>query len=185
MPDLITPTVVITGHASADYDALAAMVAAGKLYPEATLVAPTMLERQDSHLFSDSIAYLFNLRQPKECDFSSVRLLVVVDTHQIGRLEHGSQILELPGLEIHVYDHHPDSENDLRATVSVIRPWGSYTPILTHLIKEKGIPLRRDEATMLGHGIYEDTGAFSFLSTTDHDSSDAAYLRGEGTDLDT
>lgn len=185
MPVRITPEIVITGHASADYDALAAMVAAGKLYPGSTLVAPTMLERNDSHIFSDSIAYLFNLRQPKECDFSQVRLLVVVDTHQVGRLEHVSQILELPGIEIHVYDHHPDTDNDVPATQSVVRPWGSTTAILTHFIKEQGVPLSRDEATMLGLGIYEDTGSFTFLSTTEHDLTAAAFLRASGMDLET
>ena len=103
MPDLLRPTTVITGHASADFDALAAMVAAGKLYPDATLVAPSMLERQGSHLFSDSIAYLFNLVQPKECDFSGVELLVVVDTHKIGRIEHVAPALDNPGLHHYVY----------------------------------------------------------------------------------
>ena len=185
MSELLRPKAIITGHMSADYDALAAMVAAGKLYPDAVLVAPTMLERQGSHLFSDSIAYLFNLRQPKECDFSDVRLLVVVDTHQIGRIEHVSQVLDNPGLEIHVYDHHPDSEHDLRADSSVVKQWGSSTAIITHILKERGIDLTPDEATMLGLGIFEDTGSFTFSSTTEHDFTAAAYLRGYGMDLDT
>lgn len=185
MQKTIRPKTIITGHMSADYDALAAMVAAGKLYPEAVLVAPTMLERQGTHLFSDSIAYLFNLRQPKECDFSDVRLLVVVDTHQAGRIDHVSAALDNPGLEIHVYDHHPDSEHDLSAAKSVIKPWGSATAILTHILKERGIALSQDEATMMGLGIFEDTGSFTFASTTEHDFTAAAYLRGFDMDLDT
>ncbi len=185
MSELCRPKAIITGHMSADYDALAAMVAAGKLYPEAVLVAPTMLERHGSHLFSDSIAYLFNLRQPKECDFSEVELLVVVDTHQTGRIEHVSRVLDNPGLVIHVYDHHPDSENDLPAAVSVIKPWGSSTAIITHILMERGIALSPDEATMLGLGIFEDTGSFTFASTTEHDFTAAAYLRGFDMDLDT
>lgn len=185
MPELFRPHTVITGHANADYDALAAMVAAGKLYPEAVLVAPSMLERQGSHLFSDSLAYLFNLRQPRECDFSEVRLLVVVDTHQAGRIEHVGQVLENPGLEIHVYDHHPDSEHDLPADLSVIKPWGSSTAIITHILRERGIGLSQDEATMLGLGIFEDTGSFTFSSTTENDFTAAAYLCGFGMDLDT
>ncbi len=185
MPDLIRPTTIITGHQSADFDALAAMVAAGKLYPDAILVAPTMLERQGSHLFSDSIAYHFNLRQPKECDLSGVKVLVVVDTHQISRVEHVSAVLQNPGLEIHVYDHHPDSDADLPATVSTIKPWGATTSIITHIIMERGIELTPDEATMLGLGIFEDTGSFNFDSTTEHDFTAAAYLRRFGMDLGT
>lgn len=185
MTELLRPTTIITGHTSADFDALAAMVAAGKLYPDAVLVAPSMLERQGSHLFSDSIAYLFNLVQPKECDFSDVTLLIVVDTHQESRIEHVSAALSNPGLKIHVYDHHPDSEQDLKADFSVIKPWGSTTAILTHIIKERGLALTEDEATMLGLGIYEDTGSFNFTSTTEHDFTAAAYLRASGMDLET
>ncbi|MDL2317093.1 CBS domain-containing protein [Desulfovibrio sp. OttesenSCG-928-A18] len=185
MSPAIRPEIIITGHTSADFDALAAMVAAEKLYPGATLVAPTMLERQGSHLFSDSIAYLFNLRQPKDCDFSTVRLLVVVDTHQRSRLEHVKEVLDKPGLVIHVYDHHPDADDDLPAQESVIRQWGATTSILTHLIREKGIALSPDEATMMGLGIYEDTGSFTFGSTTAHDLTAAAYLLEFGMDLGT
>lgn len=185
MSQLLRPTAVITGHMNADYDALAAMVAAGKLYPEATLVAPSMLERQGTHFFSDSIAYFFNLRQPRECDFSQVRLLILVDTHQISRIGHVQEILGNPGLQIHVYDHHRDSENDVKADFSDIRDWGSCTAILTRLIKEKGIQLSPDEATMLGLGIYEDTGSLTFNSTTEHDLSAAAFLRASGMDLET
>ncbi|MDR0339934.1 MAG: CBS domain-containing protein [Desulfovibrio sp.] len=185
MPDIVRPKTVITGHMNADYDALAAMVAAGKLYPDAVLIAPTMLERQGSHLFSDSIAYLFNLRQPRECDFSEVDLLVVVDTHQESRIEHVRDILANPGLVIHVYDHHPDSDNDLPAALKVVKAWGSCTSIITLIIQERGIALTRDEATMMGLGIYEDTGSFTFTSTTGNDFEAAAYLRGYGMDLET
>ena len=185
MTELLRPATIITSHASADYDALASMVAASKLYPDAVLVAPSMLERQGSHLFSDSIAYLFNLVQPKECDFSDVTLLVVVDTHQKSRIEHVSAVFGNPGLTIHVYDHHPDSKHDLTADLSVIKPWGSTTAILTHIIKERGIALTENEATMLGLGIYEDTGSFNFTSTTEHDFTAAAHLRTSGMDLAT
>lgn len=185
MPERIRPKTIITGHANADFDALAAMVAAGKLYPGAALIAPSMLERQGSHLFSDSIAYLFNLIPPKDCDFSEVELLVVVDTHQRGRIEHVAPVLDRPGLKLHVYDHHPDSDHDLAADFSIIKPWGSATAILTHIIQERGIALSEDEATMLGLGIYEDTGSFTFSSTTPHDFTAAAYLREFGMDLET
>jgi tRNA nucleotidyltransferase (CCA-adding enzyme) len=185
MSNLIRPRAVITAHMSADYDALSAMVAASKLYPDATLVAPTMLERQNAHLYADSIAYLFNLRQPKECDFSAVELLVVVDTHQISRVEHIRRILDNPGLKIHVYDHHPDTDNDLAADFSLIKPWGSTTAILVHLIQERGIAVTPGEATMMALGIYEDTGSFTFSSTTPHDFTAAAFLRASGMDMET
>ena len=177
---LYRPTVIITGHMNADYDALAAMVAASKLYPEAALVAPTALDRQTTHEFTDTLFERHGFIQPKECDFSAVKLLVVVDTHQGQRIGHVKEVLDNPGLEIHVYDHHPDSEHDLAAAQSIIKPWGSTTTILTLLLKEKGIMLSEDEATMLGLGIYEDTGAFTFTSTTEHEFEAAGFLMRSG-----
>lgn len=180
---LHTPTAIITGHMNADYDALAAMVAASKLYPEAVLVTPSALERQTTHEFTDGLFKRHCFVQPKECDFSAVKLLVVVDTHQAQRIEHVKDVLGNPGLEIHVYDHHPDSEHDLVAAQRLIKPWGSTTTILTLLIKEKGILLSEDEATLLGLGIYEDTGSFTFTSTTEHEFEAAGFLARSGMDI--
>ncbi len=177
------PTVIITSHSNADYDALAAMVAAGKLYPGSVLVAPAVQERQDPHYFTDSIAYLFSLRQGKDLDFSAVNTLVVVDTRQKSRIPQVETALGNPGLRIHLYDHHPDAEDDLTGEVCVVKPWGSTTAILTHMLREKGAPLTADEATMLGLGIYEDTGSFTFDSTTEHDLSAASWLREQKMDV--
>lgn len=185
MPQKLTPKTIITAHSSADYDALASMVGAGKLYPGAALIAPSMLERKSGHIFSDSIAYLFGLKNPKECDLSQVELLVVVDTHQASRIEHVKDALSNPGLKIHVYDHHPDSGDGLPAEIKVIKPWGATASIITHIIKDKGIALTADEATMLGLGIFEDTGSFTFSSTTSHDFIAAAHLRDAGMDMNT
>ncbi|CAK7013306.1 MAG: A-adding tRNA nucleotidyltransferase [Desulfovibrio sp.] len=179
----LRPSVVITSHSNADYDALASMVAVGKLYPGAVLIAPSMQERQDSHYFADSIAYLFNLRQAKDVDLTEVGTLVVVDTRQPSRIPQVKSVLEKPELKIHLYDHHPDTPEDLQGEISVIKPWGSTTAIITHLLKEKEIPITPDEATMLGLGIYEDTGSFTYSSATPHDFTAAAWLREREMDV--
>ncbi|MDR1490377.1 MAG: CBS domain-containing protein [Desulfovibrio sp.] len=184
MSKLLRPESVITCHAHADYDALAAMIAAGKLYPDAELLVPTILKRQGEQIFLEKMAALRPIRRSKECDLSALKLLIAVDTRQISRLPHIGEALENPGLEIHVYDHHPDSDNDLPASVCVVRPWGAATSILIHLIRDRGIALLPDEATLLGVGLYEDTGSFCFSSTTEHDFTAAAFLRECGMDLD-
>lgn len=179
------PSVIVTAHANADYDALAAMVAAGKLYPGAVLIAPSMQERQEPHYFADSIAYLFSLKQAREVDFSNVSTLVVVDTRQPSRIPQVASILDKPGLSVHLYDHHPDTPEDLQGEVCVVKPWGATTSIITHILKEKNIALSPDEATMLGLGIYEDTGSFTFSSATSHDFTAAAWLRENAMDINT
>ena len=61
-----------------------------------------------------------------------------------------------------------------------IKPVGSTTTILTEIIREKGIPLTPDDATIMCLGIHEDTGSFTFSSTTPEDHMAAAWLSGQG-----
>lgn len=182
---LIPAPVLITGHANADFDCLAAIVAASKLYDNAVLVFPGSQEANLRNFFIESATYLFNFKDAKEIDFSTVKTLVIVDTRQRSRIEHVAPALENPDLEIHLYDHHPDSEDDITPTYSVIKPWGSATTIITLLIKEKGLSVTPEEATMLGLGIYEDTGSFSFNSITEHDFEAAGWLKTKGMDINT
>lgn len=179
------PATVITAHNNADYDALAAMVAAKYLYPEAVLIAPGHQERQGEHFFSDSISYMFGLRQPKDVDFSCVRTLVVVDTRQRSRIPQVEAVFANPDLDVHLYDHHPDSAEDLKGSVEVVKPWGSTTAIIVHMLMEKRVIPGFDEATMMGLGIYEDTGAFTYASTTAHDFLAAAWLCEHKMDIET
>ncbi|MFO7601822.1 MAG: CBS domain-containing protein, partial [Candidatus Desulfacyla sp.] len=64
----------------------------------------------------------------------------------------------------------------------VIRRTGSATAILTRLLREKDIPVTPDEATIMCTGIHEDTGSFTFSSTTDEDYEAAAWLARQGAD---
>ncbi|WP_243546294.1 CBS domain-containing protein [Pseudodesulfovibrio tunisiensis] len=175
---------IITAHANADFDALAAIVAASKLYPDAVLIFPGSQEKNLRNFYIQSTTYLFNFKAFKDIDPDSVKLLVVVDTRQRSRLPHVRPLLERDDITIHLYDHHPDSDEDLAAEKSVVKPWGSSTAILVAEMRALGIEVNREEATMLGLGIYEDTGSFGFSSTTEHDLAAAAWLRGHGMDID-
>lgn len=178
------PTTVITCHANADFDALAAMIAASKLYPGAALVFPGTQESSLKDYFIQSAMYLFNFTTLRDLDPAQVRLLVVVDTRQRARLAHVEPLLDRPDVEIHIYDHHPPDDDALRGSVDVFLPWGATTSIIVDLLRGKGMAVDADEATILGLGIFEDTGGFTFRSTTEHDFEAAAWLRTMGMDLD-
>jgi len=182
---LITAPTVITAHANADFDALGAMIAASKLYPGAALLFPGSQEKNLRNFFIQSATYLFNFKNAKEIEPESVRTVVLVDTRQRSRVPHAAAFLDRPGVSVHVYDHHPDTDEDVKAVVSVVKPWGSTTTILTHLIAEKKLSLSPDEATFLALGIYEDTGSFTFPSTTPEDFTAAAWLKNQGMDMTT
>jgi len=64
--------------------------------------------------------------------------------------------------------------------MEVVRPAGSTTTILTEIIREKGISISPDEATIMCLGIHEDTGSFTFNSTTPEDYRAAAWLAEQG-----
>src|SRR4030042_516002 len=86
-------------------------------------------------------------------------------------------------VEIHIYDHHPDTPEDVHGSLEVVRPAGSTTAILTKILREKGLIPSPQEATILALGIFEDTGSFTFSSTTPEDFEAAAYLVSQGADL--
>src|SRR4030067_1085061 len=88
-----------------------------------------------------------------------------------------------PGSPIHKSAHHPASDGDLKGSVEVIRPYGSSTAVLTHIIKKRKIELSAQEATVLMAGIYDDTGSLSYPSTTPKDMEAAAFLLSKGADL--
>jgi tRNA nucleotidyltransferase (CCA-adding enzyme) len=158
--------VVVTAHANADFDALASIIAAGRLYPGATLLFPGSQERTLRHFFIKSATYLFNFRQAKDIDVTSVEKLVIVDTRQHSRVPHVHAILERPEVEVHLYDHHPDTDEDIQGSLVTVRQWGATATILTTEIQQAGLALTPDEATIIGLGIFEDTGSFTFASTT-------------------
>ncbi|WP_031484184.1 CBS domain-containing protein [Maridesulfovibrio frigidus] len=182
--ELIKAETVITGHVNADFDCLAAIVAAGKLYPGATLIFPGSQEKNLRNFYMESATYFFNFKHLKEIDKDSVKLLVVVDTSRKVRITHVKSILDNPGLRIHVYDHHMQSDCDLEPELIIKKAWGSSVAILSHEIRKKNITLLQEEATILGLGLYEDTGSFMFNSTTIHDFEAGKWLLESGMELD-
>ena len=175
--------VVITGHRNADFDCFASIVAASKLYPGAALAFPGSQEKSLRDFYINSAAAMFNFVAPKDIDPESVETLVVVDTRQRSRVAHVDHILAKPGLVIHTYDHHPDSDDDLPADKSVWKAWGSCAAIIAAEIREQGQNLTPEEATAIGLGVYEDTGSFTFSSTTPDDMAAGAWLLSQGLDL--
>jgi tRNA nucleotidyltransferase (CCA-adding enzyme) len=183
MSTKIQAPIVITAHTNADFDCLSSMVAAQKLYPQGVLVFPGSQEQSLRDFFIQSAIYLFNFYSMKDINPESVHTVVVCDTRQPSRLGHIKSLLQNPDMVVHAYDHHPDTDEDLDADYQDVRLWGSTVSILTQVIKEKNIALSTDEATIMGLGLYEDTGCFTFTSTTEHDLFALWWLKTQGMDI--
>ena len=171
---------IITTHINADFDALASMIAAKKLYPDATLVFPGAQEKNLRNFFLHSTSYLFDFAKLKNIDFSKVRRLILVDTRQKSRIGRFTELVDKPEVELHIFDHHPASEDDLHGTVEHVRKVGSTTALIIDIIRTKHIPVTPDEATVMCLGIHEDTGSFTFSSTTAEDYDAASWLTRRG-----
>jgi len=98
---------VITTHVNADFDCLGAMVAAGKLYPGALMVFSGSQEKSMRDFFLKSTSYVLNFTRLKDVDLNSVTRLIMVDCQHSARIGRFAEILKRPGIEVHVYDHHP------------------------------------------------------------------------------
>jgi len=174
---------VITTHTNADFDSLASMLAAKKLYPHAVLVFPGSQERSLRDFFIHSALYAFEVERIKNIDLREVERLILVDTRQISRIGKFSELLSKPGLDIHIYDHHPPSSEDLHGSLEVISEVGATATLLLDVLQEKGIEITADEATVMMLGIYEDTGNLTFPSTREEDFKAAGYLVRKGANL--
>jgi tRNA nucleotidyltransferase (CCA-adding enzyme) len=174
---------VITTHLNADFDSLAAMVAAKKFYPDAVMAFAGSQEKNIRDYFVQASHYFLDFKRQKQIPLDKVTKLILVDTRQASRIGNFAKCLDNPGLKLHIYDHHPDAPGDLKGDVEVIRPVGSTSTIFTQLFREEGISLTGDEATLLAMGIFEDTGSFNYATTTPEDLDAAAWLLEQGANL--
>lgn len=174
---------VITSHLNADFDSLGAMVGAKKLYPEAVLAFPGSQERTLRQFLVESSLHAMDVERAKNVDLDQVRRLILVDVAQAERIGRFAELVGRPGVEIHLYDHHPPTADDVVAGVRHVEAVGAATTVLVELIRRRRLPVDREEATLMALGIYEDTGGFTFSTTTPRDLEAMAYLLGQGADL--
>jgi tRNA nucleotidyltransferase (CCA-adding enzyme) len=159
------------------------MLAAKKLYPSAVLVFPGSQERSLRDFFIHSTLYAFEVERMKNIDLQEVRRLILVDTRQISRIGKFSEVVSNSDVEIHIYDHHPPSSDDLHGSLEVVSEVGATTTLLLSLLRERGMEITPDEATVMLLGIYEDTGNLTFPSTKEEDLTAAGYLIRKGANL--
>ncbi len=199
-----SPRGIITSHLNADFDAVASCLAASLLYPGLPVVLPGGMERAVRR-FLDAHPGVIRVHGPKELDLSRVRQLVVVDTNQRGRLGPLGELLKGQGVEIILFDHHMEAQSSIlmpeegagglkgqdgrhgqqvpHIVEAHTAATGANTTIMVELLREKGLEISRQQATLLALGIYEDTGSFTFVSTTPRDLKAAAWLLSKGADL--
>ena len=175
---------VITTHFSADFDCMAAMVAAHKLYPEAQMVFSGSMEKPLQE-YLKALSPPFHFSRVKDVDLDQVTRLVVVDTQDPERIGVFKNLLDKEGVEVIVYDHHLDVAHPLKADRSVVEKRGASATLLCEELAERGIDLSPEECTLMVLGIYQDTHSLISTSTTPEDFHAVGRLVGMGADLHT
>lgn len=175
---------LITTHINADFDGLASMVAARKIYPDAVMAFSGSQERNVRDFISQSLVYDYDFIKIKDIDLQAVDTLILVDTRSSERIGPFRECLTNPGIKLHLYDHHLQNSGDLHGEVEVIEDFGSTVTLLVNILKERKITVSPTEATILALGIYEDTGCLTHPTTTPADLMAAAWLLEKGAKLD-
>lgn len=173
---------VILGHVSVDFDALASMVAAKKLYPEAVMIFTGSVNRNVRE-FITLHGDVLDFMEPRALDTEAITRLIVVDNRIADRLGELRDITSRPGLEVFVYDHHPPADHDMTGIKDHSEIVGSTTTVLVKIIRSKGLPVTPFEATLFALGIHEDTGSLTYAGTTYEDGEALSYLMREGANL--
>lgn len=172
---------VITTHNSTDFDALAALVAAGLCYPEAMLVLPTRVN-PNVQAFLSIHKDMLSIHSYKDVDQEAVSRLIVVDTNQSKRIGRLNRLLKKEDMEVHIWDHHPVT-SDMIADQVVQEEVGACTTLFMEILEARGVEITPMQATLFLAGIYEDTGNLAFPSTTVRDARAVVYLLENKADL--
>lgn len=168
---------VILTHENADFDAIASLLGAHKLFPGATPVLPRRVNR-NCRAFLSLYGAELPFVHPDDLPRRRIRRAILVDTQGLTTLKGMT-----PNLRVDVIDHHKvDRELPPEWNFSG-EPLGATTTLLVEEIAERGISLTRVEATLLLMGIYEDTGSLSYVDTTPRDVRAAAWLMERGANL--
>ena len=174
---------LILCHQIADFDALGAAVGLTRLKTGGRVVltgGAHQTVRDFLALHRDEFA-LIELRSvnPKK-----IRSLTVVDNQQSDRLGKAAQWFNLPQLtSISIYDHHVDSDSDIRTTYSQIEAVGATTTLIAEQLQQEEMQLTTFEATVMALGIHVDTGSLTFAQTTPRDARALAWLMEQGANI--
>ena len=168
---------LIMTHEQADFDALAALLAAWLLDEKALPVLPRRMNR-NARAFLNLYGAELPFIEPRDLPGEPVEQVTLVDTQSLVTLRGMSS-----RTRVHVVDHHlPRTDLPADWTVSGERV-GACTTLLVENLREHNGGLGMIEATLLLLGIYEDTGSLTYVSTTPRDVRAAALLLEIGASL--
>lgn len=173
-----TPSLVaVLTHEHTDFDALASMLAASRLYPHSVPVLPRQMNRNLEAFLAD-YRDLLPFTRLEDLPRRRIDHAIAVDTQTVQPVR--GMHPQTTGL---IIDHHPLLRDLLPGWQFWGEEVGATTTLLVERIAAEGLAISPIEATLLTLGIYEDTGALSYQTTTPRDLRAASWLLERGTNL--
>jgi tRNA nucleotidyltransferase (CCA-adding enzyme) len=170
-------------HVGTDFDGLASMVLAQKLYPGSHLVFPGR-KGPGVKEFYDLHKRHFPALTNKEALSEKPDRLIVVDTRVPSRLGEFRQWFHDSGVEVYIYDHHPPTAEAVRGDQEWVEPVGAAATLLVERCRMQDVKIEKEVASLCLIAIHEETGSFRYSSTTPRDLEAAAYLMQCGANLE-
>lgn len=172
---------LIVTHSTADFDALASLVLAGKIFSNSICLIPSF--SSSVYSFFSLYGNLFeNLKNLKDIDLSKIDRVIMVDTQYPDRITGLKEFIENHPKVLIIDHHYPDEEVKINAK-RIVKEVGATVSILTHMIKKKNIDIKPLEASLFALGIYEDTGNLLFITTKPYDIEALSFIYNYGVDL--
>ena len=169
-------------HDHAGFDALASLVAATKIYPGSYALAPENMQ-PDAALFIDHYGAGLPIRAPGNAmeEGPAGECVVVVAGRRRSSLGALLPLVER-AREVHIFDHHPPSPDDLEGSEIRVEPVGAVTTLLVEEIRRCRAPMSELENSLMLLGIYRDTASLSSAATTPRDAAAVAFLWEQSVD---
>ncbi|TYB31204.1 MAG: CBS domain-containing protein [Candidatus Mcinerneyibacterium aminivorans] len=174
---------IFISHEGMDFDSLAGMYAAKKLYGGGEICSigkkrdnvKMFLKLYYKHFPIKKFSYISKKEKIDE--------VVIVDTRRKSRIGRFSNILDEMNPKIIIWDHHPEGDirgNENNVDIQV----GSVTTLLMEKLYANDISVNPIEANLFLMGIYEDTGSLIYPNTTSRDVEIVSKLLKDGGKLD-
>ena len=171
------PRTLILTHEHADFDAVASLLAAWLITPDALPLLPRLVNRNVRGflaLYGPDLPFA----EPEDATHTKIERVILVDTQALPSMRGIG-----PEAAVTVVDHHPPAESLPPNWTQHAERVGATTTLLVERIVERRVSLTPEQATLLLLGIYEDTGSLSYADTTGRDAYAAGYLLEHGVNL--
>jgi len=174
---------IILSHSRTDFNALASLVLARRLYPEGKIYLIGKAEPKTREFIVQNSKFL-DLVEEEDYHNEPVELVVLVGVREPHRLGKFSDLVTQPYIPVHIYDNHKATHQSIMGDLESIEENGSTVTVLLHEVQKKNINLSAAEATLCLLGLYEETGSLTYSGTTYEDILAAAYMVKQGGSLE-